>query len=315
MTAEFPLFPEFSAAQPKFAAAYETLLAGLHAKLIYNVDFGYVKYIFANAFDAALKPRKEPFYGTAHGKTPYGFDDDQVIWALGYGISSANASLKRLKKLKVTTERQAALVELIQVCEQGKALVDLLNSAKPFIKKGKKPSDRPRKTPPRTIENTGTCPVCGGNYKLSDVGNCVDHGYTIRYGWRQGKCFGVAHLPWEVSPAGAVAYVAWLKNVLATRTKDHDFLKKKLAGQEDGSIVETPEEFEKRKQFHLFTSRTNSLYGFIEDPIKNTRIALAQVDSEVRQIAGEISAFTKRIAEWKPDLLPEEKAKKALGVI
>jgi hypothetical protein len=87
---------------------------------------------------------------------------------------------------------------------------------KGMIVKGRKPSTTPRVTPERTLENTGTCPICGTNVKMSG-GKMVDHGFTIRHGWQEGNCFGVGYDPIEVSDEGVVAYRAMILDMVHGR--------------------------------------------------------------------------------------------------
>lgn len=64
---------------------------------------------------------------------------------------------------------------------------------------------------PRTIDNSGTCPVCFGNFKLrADERTMVNHGYTQEYGHGQHRgddCYGVKLKNFEVSSAGTKVYL------------------------------------------------------------------------------------------------------------
>lgn len=90
----------------------------------------------------------------------------------------------------------------------------LIASLKSKVVMARKPSTSTRKTPTRTLDNTGTCPVCGQNVKL-DQGRIVNHGYKVEWQMQQGSCFGTGTLPWEVSSQGAVDYRKVLKSGLA----------------------------------------------------------------------------------------------------
>ena len=60
----------------------------------------------------------------------------------------------------------------------------------------------------RDLTNTGTCPVCEGNFKRDGKGGMVHHGYQRPGdGFIHGDCFAVGYQPWEISPAGAMAYL------------------------------------------------------------------------------------------------------------
>jgi len=84
--------------------------------------------------------------------------------------------------------------------------MESVKAAKGRIVKGRKPSTTPRTTPERTIENTGTCGCCGKNVKMDSNGRLVAHGYTIKYGFQSGNCFGVGYEPVEVSDLAIINY-------------------------------------------------------------------------------------------------------------
>lgn len=93
-------------------------------------------------------------------------------------------------------------------------LVTLLEEVKPLVVKGRKPAENPKENE-RTLENTGTCGVCGRNIKLWN-GIVYDHGYELPWighgdGTRTTGCFGVGYKPIETSPEVLVAYKAHLE--------------------------------------------------------------------------------------------------------
>lgn len=73
----------------------------------------------------------------------------------------------------------------------------------------------------RTRENTGTCPICFGNYKLAN-GRLVLHGFR-RPGWgsTEGRCWAVGAQPLEVSVEPVQRYLDMLGREIRTQT---DFL-------------------------------------------------------------------------------------------
>jgi hypothetical protein len=62
----------------------------------------------------------------------------------------------------------------------------------------------------RTRENTGTCPVCFRNIKLTDDQKMVHHGYERPgHGYIVGDCFTVkTYLPYELSAEGTKAFIS-----------------------------------------------------------------------------------------------------------
>lgn len=71
----------------------------------------------------------------------------------------------------------------------------------------------------RTRENTGTCPICFGNYKLAN-GRLVLHGFR-RPGWgsTEGKCWATYRQPLELSVDTLVEYLGLLDRALSDAEK------------------------------------------------------------------------------------------------
>ena len=142
--------------------------------------------------------------------------------------------LRSLDKLSLDPSDKQAIKNCLL---HWKVLADMLIALKPLIVKGRKPTDNTKTaTAKRTQENTGTCPVCDGNFKLYN-GHLVDHGFIVQ-GARIGSCFGVGFEPWDISPLGAKEYLAslireqrHLEAVLSTgvsEDKDYKSLKSHL---------------------------------------------------------------------------------------
>lgn len=175
---------------------------------VYNVDFQDWKSSASSVFDAA---RKEAHNVYLHGDRSVE-SDSELYYEIGH-YPSAVTSKKFLKLLTNSTD-SAFKVALEELVEQFTPVANAIKTVNTNVIKGRKPSDNPNKTPERTLENTGTCPVCGRNIKMRD-GKMVDHGFKIGYGSRHGKCFGVGYEPMEVSPKGAEDYLDSLRGVLA----------------------------------------------------------------------------------------------------
>jgi len=99
----------------------------------------------------------------------------------------------------------------------------LMTKAIKMIVKGRKPSETPSNVKLRTIENTGTCGICGNNVKMTRAGRLVDHGFNLKYKFRSGNCFGTGYPPIEVSNEAPKKYINVLNN--AVKSKD-DKIKK-----------------------------------------------------------------------------------------
>lgn len=239
---------------------------------IWNVDYQFIKETFSKSLEEAAEPYRKQFFGLGHQKL-----DSEVIWVTASYIHGAAKSVRDLKKIQVSLERQEALQELIKIYEDAITLNNAVKDLKSVVVKGRKPSDDPNKTPPRTIENTGTCAVCGMNVKLDVEGNIVHHGFQVKWNQRMGKCFGVGYKPFELSPEGAVQYKKFLSSELVIASRR----------------LERPE----------YQGATT------DKEILSTKRTL---EFMVRQLSSDITYYRKKIVGWKLAELPEELLKKEL---
>lgn len=150
----------------------------------------------------------------------------------------------------------------------------------------------------RDLTNTGTCPVCGGNFKRDGTG-IGHHGFKRPGdGALYGSCFAVGYLPWELSPVGAEAYVKdalipYLEGVVA-----------QLARLNAGEITKFFREVgygQKRKVVEV--TRESDEYQFGQ----MLKSAIYQAERDIKWTEATITEFKTRIANWKPDELPEVK--------
>lgn len=134
------------------------------------------------------------------------FDDAKMLWFVRtpywHQLASCIKKVRTDKSQGFTEERKQSVLKVLYKWEP---IAQQLESAVPLIVKGRKTGER--KTPPRTLENTGTCPICGKNFKLDGSGKIISHGYVVQWHQHNGSCFGVGKLPWELSPQGAIDYV------------------------------------------------------------------------------------------------------------
>ena len=134
-----------------------------------------------------------------------------------YGMVYPHTLPGWLKKLpKTASPTHAAALEAYRALGAYSAICARFVEAKARVVKTRKPSTVARKTPARTLDNTGTCACCDMNVKLDGAGTIVPHGYTIRWGFQSGSCFGVGFRPIEVSDEGLRAALQGFERQLAT---------------------------------------------------------------------------------------------------
>jgi len=178
-------------------------------RILYNVDFVELKGWLNRRLDEAHEAAQKEYLKVVHQPAHERSDElrDQY-----YGTIYPHTLAGWTKKLPKSASGPFlnALGAFWDVSVQFTPACDKFLKAKTLVVKTRKPSETPRKTPERTIDNTGTCSCCGQNVKL-DGGRIVAHGYTIRYGYQSGSCAGVGFAPIEVSADGAKAYLRGLE--------------------------------------------------------------------------------------------------------
>ncbi len=160
-------------------------------------------------------------------------------------------------------------------------IIDDANKIKATLTKARKPREGARKTEERTIENTGTCSVCGRNVKLNNLGNIVDHGFRLAWNERSGGCYGVSYKPIEISPEGAVSYLAVIRDMLERAEK----VVAEFATRYDADVLK---------------------YQIFQIP-KDERKRYTNAESTVRHAGRDVTRIEKIIAEWKATPLPDAK--------
>jgi hypothetical protein len=248
----------------------DTITSSIEAGVIYNVEFGSVKDSANRAFEHAITANLRSLYfysGKYEDRTERELAIDDAV-----GFALHTFPSKKLVKLMDTATRTPYVMAVEDMIAEWKPVGASLKTLKTMVVKGRKPSDTPRMTPERTIENTGTCPVCTRNIKL-DGGRMVSHGYNIQYGYQSGNCFGVGHLPIEVSDTGAVAYRISLMFMVDTQN----------------------------------TLLLDANAAHMEAPTRKTLAAVWGIESFIRQVARDIEYFTKIINNWEAKPLPDAK--------
>jgi hypothetical protein len=154
----------------------------------------------------------------------------------------------------------------------------------------------------RDLTNTGTCPVCSGNFKRNSPG-LVHHGYTRPgTGFIHGDCFGVGYLPWELSPQGAQDYVAQVLKPHLESSRTY------LNSLKTGAVVVLFKTVSKyingmHENQKVAVTREENEYEYEQ----LLRSAIYNTEREVRWGEETVARFETSIANWKSDELPEVK--------
>jgi hypothetical protein len=163
---------------------------------------------------------------------------------------------------------------------------DLLDQAKPLIKKGRAQSQLPSSKPARTLKNTGTCPICGKNVKLSPCGLLVSHGYTREEGYHTADCFGRGYEPLEIS---YIAIENFISMVESYKTKE-DLHLFQLLRNEVTSL------YSKQFKKHISEGEAGWIQTLTSHIYKTrTNINTAELEIRIRK---------EQVANWKPTALP-----------
>lgn len=218
-------------------AAKQDFTDAIEAKHIFNVVFTESKEMISRSvdtvltslWDASLDEWKVIRDTPSHRHTPaqrrFVEAHDEVDSRCQ--LNHAAGKLKKYKKY-VDVPYVATMLTYLAEVQQ---LHFAVEAAKPFIVKARRPPVNPTVI---DISNTAHCAICGHRQKLTAAGTLVHHGYTISsgdgnyFGFRSGSCFGVGHLPYEVSSEANEAYLPVLERQLA-EVKEH--LRKRNAGE------------------------------------------------------------------------------------
>lgn len=261
----------------KALAAVEALRKAIESGVVWNSEFEDIKFRLGGAVWRDTQAMIWPAMRN-------GVDE-----AFKYPVSPSSVHDVRSfsKKIEAGRAKGLAVAETVdQFLAFWVPVVALFDQAKPLIQKGRKPSDDPTKTPPRTLEHTGTCPVCGRNIKLDDRGRMVAHGYQIAWNSRHGDCFGVGYEPWEVSPVGAVKFVAQVRVNLEVTEEN---LRKAKGG-------EFAEVYDERRK--TFVKKGEDRFEVL------LQARVREIEYEVRSLKGLAERFDEKIAAWAPATLP-----------
>jgi hypothetical protein len=158
------------------------------------------------------------------------------------------------------------------------------------------------------VAGAGTCPACFGSYKLrtrrgAEHPRVVLHGYQRPgYGIVEGRCFGVAYPPFELSPEGSKAWLEQLVIELKGLGEKQTSLKKTL--REPTSERQEIQFIDLKKDRSLHHERFTPEHPDWDKAVKRYRSKaeddLAGTVRLIAQLKAEIAELKKRIATWKP---------------
>ena len=268
----------------------QRLQQALDAAFIRNVDYTDIKFRLSTAFS-----EERSNLPNLVGRPPHGDSFFEDFYAVDHLVPYSMVHVRTIaKKLPSTLKklthgddpRIKAIAEAVsQMHDRWEPIVGQIEALKPFVVKGRTPSEIP--ADPRTLENTGTCSCCNRNIKLKDL-KVVDHGFQVN-GGRHGQCYGVNYHPIEVSTAG-------LENLLAlnkrSRASKGEYLVKLQQGEID--TLHTME----RRQMMVVKRGEDRFERLYQAAISNTTYEIETLDREIVFIE-------KRIADWVPRLLPD----------
>ena len=254
----------------------------VEARAIYNVDFIELKYQASKRMEldqvAVQKIYLDVDYEDRNEV------DGEIYYNIGY--SPVQGPSRKFANFVAAAPAGDVKTAALAFVKTWAPIAVKFKEIKPFVIKGRKPSDTPRKTPERTIENTGTCPVCGQNVKLKD-GQMVSHGYQVRWNQFVGNCFGVREQALEVSDSGLRNY---LNLVLIPTQAD---LTKQVT-EHEASELNVPSPWRRGR----FIDPGEEGY----DRARHSHIE--RTKNDIKFIGKDIETFRVRIQEWKATKLP-----------
>lgn len=257
----------------------DQIAAYIEAGLIYNVDWKDLKESINRQLEKGFKAvTSVPYLALPQVEGDGSFNRGvhwDIVDALYYGQGpQIHANMQnKIAKLEKKHADHWMVKAAREYADAVLPIIEDANKIKATITKTRKPRETESMTPERTIENTGTCAVCGRNVKRDKGGRIVAHGYTLRWGFQQGNCAGVGYQPIEISSEGAVNYLGRLRDALIQAETDVERLQ------------QTPS-----------AERTKAERG-----------ELVRAEATVRYAPRDITRFEKIIAEWEATDLPDAK--------
>ena len=261
---------------------------------IWNTDYVDLKDRLGRRFEKEVDAIKDVLLNSGDGLGPCRTSNkeypgiNELYSLLPFGLYNLPSLAKSFKKMTAKTPAKIEMAVAQLIADWTPTWDMLFKEAKPLIVKGRKPSDTPSKTPPRTLESTGTCPVCGRNIKIDENRKMVNHGYEVQYHSFQGGCFGVGYKAWEVSSEGAIAFQKAVQ------------IQKRLAEESIPKINALEEVNVGTRRFNNFRTIRKGEAGF--DSVIARRIE--EKNQEIAYLCDLIERLDEKIASWTPQALP-----------
>lgn len=266
--------------------------------LIYNVDWKDTK----DLFNRVLETRYRECWQCSdqlreYRQKSYNYTSPEADWKWPI-TTTVTGTRKVLAKDRKKTWDERINVEVHAQIEAADAflaemepIAHRLIALKDKVVKGRKPSETPRDTPERTLEDTGTCAVCGKNVKMERGTKMYHHGFELKWNSRWGTCIGVGCDPIEISTEGLVKYKAALEQNLTSKQNYQARL---------------PEITSLMVDAH---PKPRTVQKGDPDWQRVYEAEGRQVEWEIKSISEALVRTKRRIAEWTPQPLPEEQAK------
>lgn len=198
--------------------AKRAMQKALDERKIWNTDFQDAKASINQAAEAALRPVYEAVLTLYHKREVQHVENfDMEPFSMFFSAPSTAKHLRMLKQMgwfpgKTSDDPAYKLVfRYADILDDADNLLDTLKLLKPLIVKGRKPAENPKEI---DLTNTGICSVCLRRQKLNINRDLVAHGYELRWGARNGICYGAGHKAFELSPEGAEAFLGVLRGTL-----------------------------------------------------------------------------------------------------
>lgn len=286
-------------ARLSYEAILELIAQYKAAGIIWNQEHETLKYNIAHTFEQEMENLKTDAFMDRSREENFKSVTHDVYYALPFEARHANAALKKLAKLDQTHQDVIAATELMN---RWVVVIQAQAELKSLIKKGRQPNPD-RKTPERTLDNTGTCPICSKNVKL-DGGRLVRHGYEVLHHQFHGDCFGVGYEPIEVSNQGIVDFITWnTKQSEKTQT----VLNAHLAAVADGTLQQQmwkTKAIKHNAMYKLFTrSEMEALEPGHFDHV--SRETVRDLEFQVKQYGSNVNVMKQKLDVWAPRPLPD----------
>jgi len=298
----------------QFHNALHTIQSGIDAGKIYNQEFKDAKDWIANGCEHAQHVAAN---GARGGSRSFGDCRDNIGYA--FSMNQAAKLSRELKKLQKRSPEKitSGIVEYVATLDQIDAVWKWLQSVKPIIVKGRKPNvvNKTQEQIEAELTNTGHCAICGRRQKLSGeelrTRTMVHHGYQMsdynHSGYRVGKCFGTARLPYEVSCEANKEFLVILKREL----KEYRASLKAYQNSEADTLMVTEYPTGRlRDAVQVPYAKGTTQYE------KERQSRIHEKESRIRQTQSAIKYHEAKVADWKPVKLYDEitdAAEKALA--